>query len=144
MTALFLTQRRRGAEGVEILSDASHARSAQKNAVILNGVSPRAQAGTKRSEEPSPRDAYGTAGQSLTETRAEAAGVMARVHSHRLRPFQSAILHSVPVAKPPGTPFRMTAFFSTLRSAATNARTTRSLSAPSAPLRLCVFKNPRA
>ena len=44
------------------------ARSAsKKHAVILNGVSPRAQAGAKRSEEPSPRDAYGTAGQSLTE-----------------------------------------------------------------------------
>ena len=132
MTALFLTQRRRGAEVAEIFSSASHARSARKNAVILNGVSPRAQAGAKRSEE------------SLTETRAEAVGGNTRHPTRRLRPLLSAILHSVPVAKPPETPFRMTAFFSMLRSAATITRITRSLSAPSAPLRLCVFKNPLA
>ena len=47
----------------------------EKPAVILNGVSPWAKAGAKRSEG------------SLTETRAEAAGVMAGVLSHRLRPF---------------------------------------------------------
>ena len=41
-----------------------------KNTVILSGVSPGAQAGAKRSEE------------SLTETRAEAAGVIART-SHQ-------------------------------------------------------------
>ena len=38
-------------------------------------------------------------------------GEMARVFSHRLRPFRSAVLHCVPVAKPPRTPFRMTAGF---------------------------------
>ena len=42
----------------------------EKNAVILNGVSPRAQAGAKRSEE------------SLTVPRAEAVGVIART-SHQ-------------------------------------------------------------
>ena len=52
-----------------------HATALQPNAVILNGVSPWAKAGVKRSEE------------SLTEMRAEAAGVKTRVPSHRLRPF---------------------------------------------------------
>jgi len=50
--------------------------------VILNGVSPWAQAGAKRSEE------------SLTETWAEAAGVMARTsHQTTSAHVQSAILH---------------------------------------------------
>ena len=126
MTGLFLTQRRRGAEGAEGTEGggrAELARSAPKKcAVILNGVSPWAEAGAKRSEE------------SLKVMWAEAAGVMTRVPVPPPPPaFQSAILHSVPVAKPPGTPFRMTAFFSTLRSA--------SPSASPAPLRLCIFKN---
>ena len=50
-------------------------RAKSPTAVILNGVSPRAQAGAKRSEG------------SLTETRAEAVGLMTRVPSRRLRPF---------------------------------------------------------
>ena len=72
----------------------------EKTAVILNGVSPGAQAGAKRSEEPSPRDAYGTAGQSLTVPRAVAVGVLARTtHQTASARVQSAILHCVPVRK---------------------------------------------
>ena len=50
-------------------------RRIETTAVILNGVSPWAQAGAKWSEG------------SLTETRAEAAGVIARHPTHRLRPW---------------------------------------------------------
>jgi hypothetical protein len=38
-----------------------------------------------------------------------------RTFLHRLRPFQSAILRCVPVAKPPGIPLRMTAGLSLSR-----------------------------
>ena len=72
----------------------------ENNAVILNGFSPWAKAGAKRSEEPSPRDAYGTVGQSLTVKRAEAAGVMARTsHQTASTHVQSAMLHSGLVRK---------------------------------------------
>ena len=73
------------------------------NAVILNGVSPWAKAGAKRSE-------------SLTETWAEAVGVMARAfHQTASAHEESAILHCIPAhLRPPGIPFRMTGcFFST-------------------------------
>ena len=66
---------------------ARSAKRSNKPTVILNGVSPRAKAGAKRSEG------------SLTVTRAEAAGGMARAPTHRLRPLESAILHSVLVRK---------------------------------------------
>ena len=57
------------------------------NAVILNGVSPWAKAGAKRSE-------------SLTETWAEAVGVMARAfHQTASAHGESAILHSGLVRK---------------------------------------------
>ena len=83
--------------------------ASKKNTVILNGVSPRAQARAKRSEG------------SLTETRAEAARVIAPVHSRRLRPFLSAVLHSAFVAKPPKAAFRMTAGFLGLAALAVSA-----------------------
>src|SRR6185503_14501975 len=60
----------------------------------------------RRSEEPSPRDAYGTAGQSLTQT--GGGGRSCAPFTYHLRPSQSAILPCVPVAKPSGTPLRMT------------------------------------
>ena len=61
--------------------------SSEKPAVILNGVSPRAKAGAKRSEE------------SLTVTRAEAEGVMAHAsHQTASAHRESAILHCVRVA----------------------------------------------
>ncbi len=75
-----------------------------QTAVILNAVPPRAQAGAEWSEE------------SLTETRAEVAGEIRAHFTHRLRPLLSAVLHSAFVAKPPKTPFRMTAGFGSLRA----------------------------
>ena len=63
------------------------AKRIKNHAVILNEVSPRAQAGAKRSEE------------SLKVTRAEAVWWKhAPSRPRRLRPFLSAILHCAPVA----------------------------------------------
>ena len=89
------------------------ARRRKNHAVILNGVSPWAKAGAKRSEEPSPRDsAWAKVGAILKVTWAEAVwSEHAHARPHRLRLFQSAILRCVPVAKPPRTPLRMTAGF---------------------------------
>ena len=67
--------------------------------MIRAGGHPTARS-AKRSEE------------SLTVPRAEAVWwEHAHARLRRLRPFLSAILHDVPVAKPPATPFRMTAGF---------------------------------
>ena len=58
------------------------------HAVILNGVSPWAQAGAKRSEEPSLRDsAWAKAGAILTETGGGGGDGRERVPTRRLRPF---------------------------------------------------------
>ncbi len=84
--------------------------ASKKNTVILNGVSPRAQAGAKRSE--------GT----LTFPWAEAAGESAHYHPHRLRPLKSEVLHSAIVAKPPKAAFRMTAVILGFAALATSAR----------------------
>jgi hypothetical protein len=71
-----------------MLRSEASATALENNAVILNGVSPRAKAGAKRSEE------------SLTVTRAEAAGGTARTpHRTASAHGESAILHSGLVRK---------------------------------------------
>ena len=82
----------------------------KKNAVILNAVPPRAQAGAERSEE------------SLTEMGGGGGSGDASSRPPPPPALESAILRSVPVAKPPGTPLRMTAVFFGLAALAATAR----------------------
>ena len=68
----------------------------------------------KRSENRVREVPMGRRGKSLTETRAEAVGVNAHASPTASAHLQAPILRCVPVAKPPGTPLRMTACFSQL------------------------------
>ena len=61
-----------------------------KNAVILNGISPRAKAGAKRREEPNPRDsARAKAGAILSLNGRRRSGAWCAHLTHRLRPLYS-------------------------------------------------------